>query len=132
MGVFTRKSIGRAGTERTISFLISPSWGARTLHWSLPVWAARLCAGSLVVLLLALALGVGHYGMVLADAQETESLREENAKLRRHYQMLVTLETELASLAEELSQLRLIAGLEVYEDPGHLEAGSNDRDEVPN
>ncbi len=132
MGLFGRKTPGLTGTNRRVSFLVSPSWGARTLHWSLPVWGVRLCACGAVVVLFSLALGVGHYGMVLAEAREVEALREENATLRTHYHKLATLETELANLSEELAQLRWIAGLDVYADQEDSNTEAGDEIDGPN
>ena len=82
------------------------------------MWGARLVLGALIVLVLALLVGIGYYGKVLAEAREAEHLRQENAMLRTHYQKLVELEAELASLSEDLGQLRRIAGLDVYEEAG--------------
>ncbi len=132
MNLFGGKAAGRASAGRRVSFLISPSWGARTLHWSLPIWGARVCVVGVVILMLSLALGVGHYGMMLADAREAEALREENATLRTHYHKLATLEAELANLSEELAQLRWIAGLDVYSDLEDYETGDSIRDDDPN
>jgi len=131
MNRFRRKAKQTAGAERKISFLISPSWGARTLHWSLPVWAARVFMVGMSIFLLLLMLVAVHYGLLLGDAREAQVLREENAALREHYQKLMILETELANLSEELAQLRWIAGLDVYADQGSDEYEQDYEEELP-
>jgi murein DD-endopeptidase MepM/ murein hydrolase activator NlpD len=100
-----------------VTFVVTPSWGGKTLQFALPFRAMRLLLVLAGVLLLGLIVAVLGFGRVVFVAHSATRLAAENDSLKVQFARLEQLDREMQDILAVDSKLRKMAGLDVYEAP---------------
>jgi murein DD-endopeptidase MepM/ murein hydrolase activator NlpD len=98
-----------------VTFVVTPSWGGKTLQFALPFKVMRLLLVLAGVLVLGVIVAILGLGKVVLVAHSATRLAAENDSLKVQFARLEQLDREMQDMSAVDSKLRKLAGLDVYE-----------------
>lgn len=103
--------------KASITFLVTPSWGGRTLQFAVPLRVVRFTLIIALLLALAVLMAAFGFGRVAIEARSAARISAQNDSLRSQFSRLEALDRELKDLSAVDVKLRKIAGLDAYDGP---------------